>query len=122
MISLLFAMNGPRLTEEQAGAFSSFAQWAVIHERNGRLLVDGIGAQTDVERAVGLLTQLGRAPEIIGAWTPDGSMVEGYALNEAAWLAVAPDVPPATEGGQPTRPTAFADVHGWLGWEAKQIP
>lgn len=116
MISLIFAMNGPRLTEDQAGGFAAFARWVVVNERNGRLLVDGIGEQENVERAMGLLAQLGRDPAVIGAWDIDGTMIPGYTLNEAAWLAVAPDIPPAEEGGQPTRPTAFAETHGWAGW------
>lgn len=120
MMNLVFSMQGPRLTEEQASGFAAFAQWVVLHERNGRLLVDGIGEQANVEAVMGLLTQLGRAPAVIGAWNPDGTMVEGYTLDEAAWVAVAPDIPPAVEGGQPTRPTGFSEIHGWAGWAPKQ--
>lgn len=122
MISLIFSMNGPRLTEEQASGFSAFAQWVVLHERNGRLLVDGIGEQANVEAVMSMLTQAGRQPTIIGAWNEDGTPVDGYALNEAEWLAVAPDEFDAIdpENPIPVRPTAFRGIHGWAGWAAKQ--
>ena len=122
MISLIFSMNGPRLTEEQDSGFAAFAQWVVLHERNGRLLVDGIGEQANVEAVMGLLTQLGRAPAVIGAWNPDGTTVDGYVLNEAEWLAVAPDDFDTTDPENliPVRPTSFREVHGWAGWAPKQ--
>lgn len=118
MINLLFSMLGPRLTDEQAGSFAAFAQWAVLHERGGRLLVDGIGQQADVERVMLMLQGAGREPRIIGAWNFDGTLVEGYALDEAAWLAVAPDELDAD--GNASRPTEFREIHGWAGWEPKQ--
>lgn len=124
MISLIFSMLGPRLTEDQASGFAAFAQWVVLNERNGRLLVDGIGEQANVESVMSMLTQLGRAPAVIGAWNLDGTMVEGYTLNEAEWLAVAPDDFDTTdpENPVPVRPAAFREIHGWAGWASKQLP
>lgn len=124
MISLIFSMLGPRLTDEQASGFTTFAKWVVLNERNGRLLVDGIGQQASVEAVMAMLTQAGRDPRIIGAWNPDGSPVEGYPLNEAEWLAVAPDEFDTSdpENPVPVRPTAFREIHGWAGWEPKQLP
>lgn len=124
MISLIFSMLGPRLTEEQASGFSAFAQWVVLNERNGRLLVDGIGEQANVESVMAMLTQAGRQPTIIGAWQQDGTPVEGYPLNEVEWLAVAPDDFDTTDPENPTpvRPTAFRETHGWAGWAPKQLP
>lgn len=121
MINLIFSMNGPRLTEEQAGGFAAFAQWVVLNERNGRLLVDGIGEQANVATVMSMLTQAGRDPRIIGAWHPDGTPVEDYPLNEAEWLAVAPDEFDTSdpENPVPVRPTAFREIHGWAGWAAK---
>lgn len=119
MINLLFSMLGPRLTDEQAGAFSAFAQWVVLNERDGQLLVDGIGDQGDVERVVAMLTAAGRAPALIGAWHHDGTPVAGFPLDEAAWLEVAPDEIDAE--GVPHRPVAFAEIHGWAGWEPKEL-
>ena len=121
MINLIFTMNGPRLTDEQAGQFSAFAQWVVLNERNGRLLVDGIGKAEDVAGVMAMLGQLGRAPAAIGAWHQDGTPVEGYALDTSAWLAVAPDVPDPTdqESLAFVRPTAFTEIHQWGGWAPK---
>ena len=117
MINLIFSMNGPRLTEEQAGSFSAFAQWVVLNERNGRLLVDGIGEPENVGRAVDILTQMNRAPKVIGAWTQDGTLAEGYTLDELEWREVAPDI---LIGEVATRPTTFTEIHSWGGWEPKQ--
>ena len=124
MMSLIFAMNGPRLTPEQASGFSAFAQWVVLNERNGRLLVDGIGEQSNVDQVLAMLAVAGRAPTLIGAWNEDGTQVEGYALNEAEWLAVAPDELDTTDPDNPVpvRPTAFREIHGWAGWGEKQLP
>lgn len=124
MINLLFSMNGPRLTDEQASQFAAFAQWVVLNERNGRLLVDGIGKAEDVGGVIGILTQLGRGPVAIGAWHQDGTGVDGFALNEAAWLDVAPDEIDNSDPENPVavRPTAFREVHQWGGWEPKVTP
>lgn len=122
MITFVFSMNGPILTEEQAGAFRQYAEWRVVNERGDRLLVDGIGERTDLLRALGALTQMGRDPIAIGAWNEDGTPVEGYALNEAAWLDVAPDDWDLTDPENPVavRPTAWRDIHRWAGWGEKQ--
>lgn len=124
MINLLFSMNGPRLTDEQASQFSAFAQWVVLNERNGRLLVDGIGKAEDVGGVIGILTQLGRGPVAIGAWHQDGTAVDGFALNESAWLDVAPDEIDNSYPENPVsvHPTAFREVHQWGGWEPKVTP
>uniref|UniRef100_UPI0030DB2C8C hypothetical protein n=1 Tax=uncultured Arenimonas sp. TaxID=546226 RepID=UPI0030DB2C8C len=70
------------------------------------------------------LAAAGRAPTLIGAWNEDGTQVEGYALNEAEWLAVAPDELDTTDPDNPVpvRPTAFREIHGWAGWGEKQLP
>lgn len=122
MINLIFTMNGPRLTDEQSLSFSAFAQWVVLNERNGRLLVDGIGEAESVAGVMAMLGQLGREPVAIGAWNIDGTPVDGYPLNEAEWLAVAPDIPdPADEESLAfVRPTAFAEIHSWGGWGMKE--
>ena len=54
----------------------------------------------------------------------DGTPVEGYALDEAAWLAVAPDVldPADEESLAFVRPTAFTEIHQWGGWMQKNTP
>ena len=118
MINLVFSMNGPMLTDEQSGKFSAFAQWVVLNERNGKLLVDGIGKQEDVGQVVGILQQMGRAPKVIGAWNMDGTLVEGYALDESAWVEVAPDVVVEEVA---VRPTGFSEIHSWGGWAPKNI-
>lgn len=119
---MIFSMLGPRLTEEQASGFAAFAQWVVLNARGGRLLVDGIGEQANVETVMSMLTQAGRQPTIIGAWHEDGTPVEGYPLNEAEWLAVAPDEFDTSDPDNPVpvRPTAFREIHGWAGWSPKQ--
>lgn len=114
MITLLFSMLGPRLDDGQSDQFAAFAQWVVLNERDGRLLVDGIGAQADITRAISALIAMGRAPKIIGAWQPDGTSVEGFAVDHAAWIEVAPDI------AEDTRPTGFSEIHRWAGWEPKQ--
>lgn len=114
MITLLFSMLGPRLDDAQADQFSAFAQWVVLNERAGRILVDGLGEQTDITRAIGALTAMGRDPKIIGAWQPDGTRVDGIALDPAAWIEVAPDI------AEDTRPTGCSEIHRWAGWEPKQ--
>lgn len=123
MMNLVFSMNGPRLTDEQAGQFSAFAQWVVLNERNGRLLVDGIGKAADVAGVMGILGQMGREPVAIGAWDPDGVPVDGYSLDVAAWLEVAPDVLDMTDPDNPlaVRPTAWSEIHRWGGWAEKQV-
>ena len=122
MITILFSMLGPRLDESQADQFSAFAQWVVLNERDGRLLVDGIGEQTDITRAIGALTAMGRAPRIIGAWNQDGTRVEGIALDHDAWVEVAPDLVDRTDPENPVyyRPVAFEETHRWAGWGSKQ--
>lgn len=118
MINLIFTMNGPRLTDEQASGFSAFAQWVVLNERNGKLLVDGIGKQEDVSQVIGILQQMGRAPKVIGAWNMDGTLVEGYALDESVWVEVAPDIVVEEVA---VRPTGFGEIHSWGGWAPKNI-
>jgi len=122
VINLIFTMNGPRLTDEQAGTFSQMAQWVVLNERNGRLLVDGIGEAIAVAGVMALLGQLGRDPRAVGAWHMDGMPVEDYPLIVAEWCATAPDVIDATDPENPVavRPTAFQEIHQWGGWEPKQ--
>lgn len=123
MITFVFSMDGPMLTEEQASAFRQYAEWRVIHERQGRLLVDGIGEAEDLLTALQALTAMGRAPVAIGAWHEDGTPVPGYALNEAAWLDVAPDDYDTSDPEHPVavRPTAWRDIHRWAGWAEKQV-
>lgn len=123
MITFVFSMRGPLLTSEQAGAFQAYAQWRVVNERDGRLLVDGIGEEANLIKALAGLTAMGRDPVAIGAWHEDGTPVDGCPLNEAAWLAVAPDDYDTTdpENPVPVRPTAWRDIHRWAGWGEKQI-
>lgn len=110
------------LTEEQASAFRQYAEWRVVNERDGRLLVDGISEESHLLPALQALTAMGRDPVPIGAWHEDGRPVDGYPLNEAAWLAVAPDDWDVTdpEHPVPVRPTAWRDIHRWAGWAEKQ--
>lgn len=124
MINLIFSMNGPRLTDEQASSFSAFAQWVVLNERNGRLLVDGIGQAEDVAGVLPLLQQLDRAPVAVGAWNMAGTPVEDHPLNTAEWLAVAPDEIDNSDPENPTttRPTSFSEIRRWSGWAPKQLP
>ena len=123
MINLIFSMNGPRLTDEQAGSFAAFAQWVVLNERNGRLLVDGIGKAEDVAGVMAMLGKLGREPRAIGAWNMDGTAVEGYPLIVAEWIEAAPDWIDATDPENPVavRPTEFREIHQWGGWAAKEV-
>ena len=123
MITFVFSMLGPLLTDEQASAFSAYAQWHVVNERNGRLLVDGIGEQEHLLTAVQALQAMGRDPIAIGAWHEDGTPVAGYPLNEATWLDVAPDDWDASDPEHPipVRPTAWRDIHRWAGWAEKQV-
>lgn len=122
MITLIFSMLGPRLDDAQTDQFSAFAQWVVLNERDGRLLVDGIGDQSDIARVLGALTAMGRDPRVIGAWYEDGSRVEGIALDHDAWVEVAPDLVDRTDPENPVyyRPTEFSEIHRWAGWESKQ--
>ena len=122
MITLIFSMLGPRLDDTQASQFSAFAQWVVLNERDGRMLVDGIGAQADITRVLGALTAMGRDPRIVGAWHPSGARVDGFDIDHAAWCAVAADLIDTTdpENLVYTRPVAFAEVHRWAGWGDKQ--
>lgn len=122
MITFVFSMLGPMLTDSQASVFRTYAQWRVVNERGGRLLVDGIGEAENLLTALGALTQMGRDPIAIGAWEQDGTPVAGYALNEAAWLDVAPDDYDMSDPDNPVpvRPTAWRDIHKWAGWGDKQ--
>ena len=123
MITFVFSMLGPQLSEDQESAFSAYAQWRVVNERNGRLLVDGIGEADNLLTALDALTQMGREPVAIGAWHEDGSPVDGYPLNEQAWLDVAPDDFDMADPENPVamRPTAWRDIHQWAGWGEKQV-
>lgn len=123
MITFVFSMLGPQLSEEQEGAFAAYAQWRVVNERNGRLLVDGIGEADNLLTALDALTQMGRYPIAIGAWNEDGSPVDGYPLDELAWLAVAPDEWDETDPDNPVaiRPTCWRDIHRWSGWGEKRM-
>lgn len=118
-VNLLFSMLGPRLTEGQASAFAGMAQWVVLHERAGRLLVDGIGSKADIDTVLAMLAQFGHDPRIIGAWYPDGAPVAAYPPSLEAWLEVAPDEHDAE--GNPRRPTAFSEIHAWAGWGPKEF-
>lgn len=122
MITLIFSMLGPRLDDAQADQFSAFAQWVVLNERDGRILVDGIGDQADITRAIGALHAMGRDPIVIGAWDQSGARVPGYEINHGAWCDVAPDIVDNTDPDNPvaSRPVAFAEVHRWEGWGDKQ--
>lgn len=114
-VNLQFSMLGPRLTEAQAGAFAGIAQWTVLHEREGRLLVDGIGSKADIDRVLAMLAAAGRDPRIIGAWYVDGAPVAAYPFDLAAWLEVAPD------DADGTRPTGYTEIHAWAGWASKEV-
>lgn len=121
-MTFVFSMLGPTLTDAQAGAFHAYAQWRVCNERNGRLLVDGIGEESNLAPVLAALQQMDRDPVAIGAWNEDGSPIPGYALNEAAWLDVAPDDIDSTdpEHPVPVRPTVWRDIHRWAGWGEKR--
>lgn len=116
IINLEFSMLGPRLTEEQEDVFHQFAQWVVVNERNGRLLVDGIGEANDVATAMQLLAD--RDPVVISAWQFGGLPVDQHPVNEAAWLDVAPDDLDYADPENPVavRPTQYRQVHAWAGW------
>lgn len=88
------------------------------------LLVDGIGEEANLVTALGALTAMGRDPIAIGAWHESGAPVDGFPLNEAAWLDVAPDDWDFSdpENPVPVRPTHFRDIHRWAGWGEKQLP
>lgn len=120
MINLLFSMVGPRMSEEAASAFSAYAQWVVLNERNGRLLVDAIGEQAAVSAAFSALNLMGRDPIVIGMWQEDGAKLDN--VNLEAWLDVAPDVLSTDEEGEAvtSRPTQWSDIHRWSGWGEKQ--
>lgn len=107
----------------QAGSFAAFAQWVVLNERDGRLLVDGIGSKADINVVLGMLQQIGREPKVIGAWHPDGGRVAAYPFDLAAWLEVAPDELDTTDPENPVanRPDSFSEIHAWAGWAPKQI-
>lgn len=119
IVNLVFSMLGPRLTDAQASAFAGMAQWVVLHERAGRLLVDGIGSKADIDRVLAMLAGAGRQPKVIGAWYIDGAPVAAYPPSLEAWLEVAPDE--HDPEGNPRRPTAFTEIHAWAGWEPKQV-
>lgn len=123
MITFVFSMMGPVLDEDQESAFAAYAQWRVVNERNGRLLVDGIGEADNLLTALDALTQMGRYPIAIGAWNEDGTSVPGYQLDEFAWLAVAPDDYDMADPDNPVavRPTHWRDIHKWAGWGEKQV-
>lgn len=123
MIAFVFSMLGPRFTEEQSGLFRDRAEWRVINMRNGRMLVDGIGEASDLGPVLDALNTMGRSPIAIGAWEMDGTPLDGYALNEAAWLEVAPDLfdNADPENPVPYRPTEWSDIHGWAGWGEKRL-
>lgn len=116
MINLVFSMLGPLLTPEQEQVFQGFARWVVLNERNGRLLVDGIGPPAAVATVMELLAD--RAPILIGGWDMGGQAVEGFPLGEVAWLDVAPDEVDETDPENPVvrRPTQYRQTHGWAGW------
>lgn len=122
MINLLFSMNGPRLTETQAGVFSAFGQWVVLNEREGRLLVDAVGEYPDIGDAMAALTAYGRNPTPIGGWKRNGEPLAYYPLNLTAWIAVAPDDVDASdpEALVFTRPSEFREIHRWAGLAPKQ--
>lgn len=116
IVNLQFSMLGPRLTEEQSSAFAEMAQWWVVNERAGRLLVSGIGKKIDIDRVLAMLVIAGRDPKIIGAWYMDGAPVAAYPPSLEAFLEVAPDLDDGS------RPTAFYEVHSWSGWAEKEFP
>lgn len=123
MVTFIFSMLGPMLTEAQADGFREYAEWRVVNERNGRLLVDGIGEADNLLTAMQALTSMGRDPIAIGAWEQDGTPIDGYALNEIAWLEVAPDDYDTTDPENPVavRPVVWRDIHTWAGWGNKII-
>lgn len=123
MITFVFSMLSPMLDDQQSAGFAAYAQWRVLNERNGRLLVDGIGEEASLPPVLAALTQMGRSPIAIGAWHEDGSPVDGYTLNEPAWLDVAPCDWDTTnpDNPVPVYPTKWKDIHRWAGWGEKQV-
>lgn len=85
--------------------------------------MDGIGQPQHLAPVLAALMQMGRDPIPIGAWYEDGTPVAGYALNESAWLDVAPDDYDMTDPENPVavRPTTWRDIHRWAGWGEKQV-
>lgn len=123
IVNLQFSMLGPRLTEQQASAFATMAQWVVLGEREGRLFVDGIGNKIDIDRVLAMLVIAGRDPKIIGAWYIDGAPVAAYPFSLENFLEVAPDEFDYTdpENPVPVRPARYVEIHSWAGWAPKQI-
>ena len=125
MINVLLSMIGPQLTESESEDFARLGEWTVLNERNGRLLVDAIGPQGTLNTVVDALNTTGRDPIVICAWNKCGTQLGNYELNEAAWLAVAPDVIAGhDEQGKLilARPTEYAMLHEWSGWPRKTNP
>lgn len=124
MINLLLSIVGPELTPEVEEGFTDYAQWCVLHARNGRLLVDAIGEAADVGTVFMALNYLGRDPKVIGAWTADGELLEAYPFDLAAFLAVAPpDLVAGDDDAIVEVPlTEWREIHRWSGWAPKQLP
>lgn len=124
-INLIFSMIGPALDDSTKEVFSRVAQWTVLNERNGWILVDAIGNQESVSAAFAALDYMGRDPTEIGMWNEAGEIVPGHPLNKKAWLDVAPDEIVGYEevDGELSpifaRPTEWKDIHRWAGWAEK---
>jgi hypothetical protein len=124
VINLLLSIVGPALEEDVAAGFARFAQWIILSERDGRMLIDAIGEEQAIGAAFSALDYLGRDPIAIAGWREDGSLVETIPFREAEWLRMAPDSFVAGDGEDfiPVRPSSWRDLHRWSGWPEKQPP
>lgn len=120
-VTMQFSIPAPRFTAEQQETFSSFGQWTIIGERGGLLFVDGIGPEANLQAALSALTSMGRAAKIIGVWYEDGTKHPDYTIDHTEFARVAPDRYDS-DGNVLPRPAAFAEIHQWAGWPAKEVP
>lgn len=110
-IQILLSCITPSFNQNQRDQLAQRFEWEVVNKRLGRVLLDVIGERADLQTLLDFLTAAALDPIVIVAFRQDtGQRVKTVPLDEAEWLKVAPNMPNGS------RPTAFIQNHGWLGW------
>lgn len=114
MMTTTVSIPIPQWDDAAKSALAAIGEWVEINRRGARVLLDIVtrdATDTDV------LAVLPPAANAVGAWAHGGHPQR--AINDARWVQDAPDI---ITGGTPEapvygRPTQWAQVHKWLGWQ-----
>jgi len=119
-ISTLFIIDAVELDDNQRGAFYSlFAEWIVVNQKNGRMLISALINDDTYPMAAAALNQYNL--QIVGKWGVAGEQLTNVAhVSEYVELLPSKFEFVASEFVLVDR-TVAEDVAGWSGWAARSF-